>query len=67
MADVSCLHGSWQDGVCVCEPGYLTKFNDRELYPIYCSEKDDVLIVDANKGYQPLHFLQYITLSVSIH
>lgn len=62
--DESCLHGSWEDGVCQCERGYVTEFTDIKLYPIYCAEKDDIYVLNLRRGYESVDFLHYVTLSV---
>lgn len=62
--DESCLHGSWEDGVCQCERGYVTEFTDTKLYPIYCAEKDDIYVLNLRRGYESVDFLHYVTLSV---
>lgn len=63
-SEVSCLHGSWEDGACKCDHGYVTEFTDIELYPIYCAKKQDVFILNLRKGFEPLDILHYTTMSV---
>ena len=62
----SCLHGSWEDGICKCESGYVSEFRDTELNPIYCGKRDDVLVINLRKGYEPIDLLHYGTMSVNI-
>lgn len=62
--DVSCLHGSWEDGICVCDQGYVTEFTDAELYPVYCAKKNDIVILTLKAGFEPIDIFHYTTLSV---
>lgn len=64
VPEVSCLHGSWVDGVCKCESGYMTEFRETELYPIYCSKKQTAFVLNLRRGYEPHDFLHYFTMSV---
>ena len=66
VPEVSCLHGNWEDGVCNCDSGYMTEFSDTELYPIYCSIKQTAFVLNLRRGYEPLDFLHYSTMSVII-
>ena len=65
-ARVSCLHGSWEDGVCKCQKGYVTEFVETQLYPIYCSKKEDAIILNLRKGFEPYDILHYSTMSVLV-
>ena len=62
--DVSCLHGSWVDGICKCNSGYVTEFTDTELYPVYCAKKDDIVILNLRAGFEPIDIFHYMSLSV---
>ena len=64
--DVSCLHGSWIDGICKCNRGYVTEFTDTKLYPVYCAKKNDVVILNLRAGFEPVDIFHYATLSVCI-
>ncbi len=64
-ATVSCLHGTWVNGICECERGFTSVFRDTELYPIYCGKKEeDVLVINLRNGYETIDFLHYAAMSV---
>lgn len=44
----------------------MTEFRDVDLYPIYCSIKETAFVLNLRKGYEPLDFLHYFTMSVII-
>ena len=58
---VSCLHGEWVDGTCVCERGYESKFNDAILDPVYCSDR---IVRVLTRSIDPATIAHYVAMSV---
>ena len=61
-AIVSCLHGEWVDGTCVCERGYESKFNDAILDPVYCGDR---IVRVLTRSIDPATIAHYVAMSVS--
>lgn len=64
-SDDYCVHGTWQDGVCVCEPGYRTRFVDTELTPQYCAESANRVM--KNPAYNAANLLRLSAMVVSYY
>lgn len=63
---IACLHGDWEDGICKCHSGYVSEFKDDELYPMYCTKKDDEFVINLGSRYELVDFLHYGTMTVFI-
>ena len=61
--DPLCVHGSWEDGVCVCQRGYETGFVDLTLYPQYCVK--EAVVVIKNTSYDPENLVHLAAMAVS--
>ena len=61
--DPLCVHGSWEDGVCVCQMGYETGFVDLTLYPQYCVK--EAVVVIKNTSYDPENLVHLAAMAVS--
>ena len=49
MTDPFCIHGQWENKVCVCNTGYETEFNELQVLPRYCDK--ELVIVISNNGW----------------
>ena len=61
--DPLCIHGNWEDGVCVCERGYESGFVDLTLYPQYCVK--EAVVVIKNTSYDTENLVHLATMAVS--
>ena len=59
QGDEWCIHGQWVDGVCLCDPGKATFFNDRLLTQKYC-DLDESKVVSLSVAYAA----NYLTLPI---
>ena len=53
----SCLHGKWVDGVCVCEIGYESLFDESSLNPVYCGERKTHILANSLTSAMMFHLL----------
>ena len=63
--DKWCIHGRWKDGVCVCNPGWATFFNDKVVTQQYCNldEKD---VAQMRASYAPKHYFYLSSMTVTV-
>jgi len=59
----NCVQGKWINGICVCKEGYVSEFNNVEVYPKYCTKryKEVKLVL---KGNEIKDFFQYVAIAV---
>lgn len=63
--DGFCIHGKWEDGMCLCNPGKASFFNDKLLTQKYCnSDEREVALLSVT--YPPKHFLYLSTMSFTV-
>ncbi len=62
--DEYCIHGHWEDGICVCEPGYRTTFVEISLDPRYCAT--DITVVIGNDPYSSENLIHWSAMAVSL-
>ena len=60
-----CIHGEWKDGLCVCEPGKATFFNDKLLTQKYC-DLDEAEVALLLGSYPPKHFLHLSAMAFTV-
>ena len=60
----NCIHGHWEKGMCVCDPGYELGFNELELNPLYC-ENRNITIIYETTFLESEDFIHIITMAVS--
>lgn len=63
--DAWCINGQWEEGVCVCEPGYATYFDDTKLTQKYC-DADVEAVALLRVTYEPRHYLHLGSMSLTI-
>ena len=63
VGDPYCIHGHWEDGICVCDKGYETVFVDLTLNPLYCSS--DEVIIEKDPFYSSENLFHVMAMAVS--
>ena len=64
VGDPYCIHGHWEDSICVCDNGYETIFVDLTLNPQYCSSINAV-IVEKDPFYHSENLFHVMAMGVS--
>lgn len=58
---MSCVHGEWVDGTCLCERGYESIFNDAILDPVYCGDR---IVRVLTRSIDPATIVHYLAMGV---
>lgn len=60
----NCIHGHWEEGVCVCDPGYELGYNELQLNPVYCKNQM-ITIIHKTAFIESKDFIHIIAMAVS--
>ena len=63
-----CIHGRWEDGVCICHKGYENNDStnaNQVLSPVYCA-KEVVIIISQPGILGDERILHFIAMAVSL-
>ena len=63
--DKWCIHGQWKDGVCICDTGYATYFDDTTLTQKYC-DSDEKAVALLSVSYEPRHYFYLLFMSLTV-
>lgn len=63
--DKWCIDGQWKDGVCVCDPGRATFFDDKVLTQHYCDSDENAVAV-LRTSYPPKHYLFLCSMTATV-
>ena len=61
----TCVNGRWESGVCVCNQGYLSGFDENNLKPTYC-EREIVAVIDYSDTQSSTVLLDLISITLTI-
>lgn len=63
--DAWCINGQWKEGVCICDPGYATYFDDTRPTQKYC-DADVEAVIRLRVSYEPRHYLYLGSMSLTV-